>query len=91
MRSLTPDFRLKKRFFRAFEAKSHTPERKKQFPDVCNTPFPKQGGPPEKKYDPESGLNQRDRATCGFAQDRSHGKPNKISTGGAFQLQTHAK
>ena len=28
--------------------------------------FSSQDGPPEKKYHLESGLNQRDEATCGF-------------------------
>ena len=59
MRSLTPDFR-KKRFSCFWGQITHIRE-KSIFVDV-RTPFSRQGGPPEKKYHLESGLNQRDRA-----------------------------
>ena len=40
--------------------------------------FPRQDGPPEKKYHLESGLNQRDRATGGFVGVYTHRKPGKM-------------
>ena len=51
--------------------------KKVDFFDV-RTPFPRQGGPPEKKCHLESGLNQRDRATAGFVRVYTHRKPGKI-------------
>ena len=55
---------------------NHTQPAKADFVGVF-TPFPRQGGPPEKKYHSESGLNQRDRATCGFVQCQTNRKPGK--------------
>ena len=75
VRSLTPNVR-KKAFF-VLLGPNHSHPETVDFVDVC-TPFPRQGGPPEKKHHLESGLNQRDRATAGFIRVRSHGKPSKI-------------
>ena len=43
---------------------------------VC-APFPRPGGPTERKFQLGSGLNQRDRATCGFVQCQTNRKPGK--------------
>ena len=50
---------------------------------VCCAPFPRPGGPTERKLHLGYGLNQRDRATCGFLQCQTNRKPgNKIDVRG---------
>ena len=77
MRSLTPNFR-KTTFFVLLLGPNHTQPAKAGFVDIC-TPFPRprQGGPPEKKYQMGSGLNQRDRGACGFVRFQTNRKPGK--------------
>ena len=76
VRYLTPNFRKKR--FSCF------------FVDVC-TPFPRQGGPPEKKYHLGSGLNQQDRATAGLFELDPTGSQAKFSTGGALSEGRNAQ
>ena len=65
---------------------NHTQPAKADFFGVC-TPFPRQGGPPETQFHWESGLNQRDRATCGFVQFQTNRMPGRNkSASWAFRL-----
>ena len=77
-----------KNVFRAFGAKSSHTAGNSKFTGVC-TPFPRQGGPPERKRHLGSGLNQRDRGTRGFDHDQTHRKPDKKDDRGFSQRIYH--
>ena len=75
MRSLAPNFR-KKRFSCFWGQITHT--RKKSILSMFAPHFRDRVELPKKKYQLQSGLNQRDRATAGCGRDRSHGKPSNF-------------